>query len=69
MKKIIFYFCLMMFIGIIGILMWEVSPVVAEHLGVSVRLTDAMAYMMAIPYIIAGGLFTSAIEEKERKNS
>lgn len=69
MKKIIFYFCLMMFIGIIGILMWEVSPVVAEHFGVSVRLTDAMSYMMAIPYIIAGGLFTSAIEEKERKNS
>lgn len=69
MKKVIFYFCLMVFIGIIGILMWEVSPVVAEHFGVSVKLTDSISYMMFLPFLIAGGLFTSALEEDKEKNS
>lgn len=69
MKKVIFYFCLMLSIGVIGLLMWEASPAIAEKWGVSVKLTDAMSYMMSLPYLIAGCLFTNALDEDKEKNS
>ena len=67
MKKEVIYFTLMLLAIVAGMLLWEVSPAIADKLHTETRYTDLRAYSMALPGIIFSGLFNQA--HQARKNA
>jgi hypothetical protein len=67
MKKEVIYFLAMLLAIIAGMLLWEVSPAIADKLHTETRYTDLIAYSMALPGIIFSGLYNQARDA--RKNA
>ena len=67
MKKEVIYFLAMLLAIIAGLLLWEVSPAIADKLHTETRYTDLIAYSMALPGIIFSGLYNQARDA--RKNT
>ncbi len=67
MKKEVIYFLAMLLAIIAGLLLWEVSPAIADKLHTETRYTDLIAYSMALPGIIFSGLYNQAGDA--RKNA
>lgn len=67
MKKEVIYFLAMLLAIIAGMLLWEVSPAIADKLHTETRYTDLIAYSMALPGIIFSGLYNQARDA--RKNT
>ncbi len=67
MKKEVIYFLAMLLAIIAGLLLWEVSPAIADKLHTETRYTDLIAYSMALPGIIFSGLYNQARDA--RKNA
>lgn len=66
MKKEIIYFAAMLLAVIAGLLLWEASPAIAEHLHTETRYTDLIAYSMALPGIVFSGLFNEAHDARKK---
>lgn len=66
MKKEAIYFAAMLLAIVAGLLLWEVSPAIAERLHTETRYTDLIAYAMALPGIIFSGLFTEARDQRKK---
>ena len=66
MKKEIIYFAAMLLAVIVGLLLWEASPAIAEHLHTETRYTDLIAYSMALPGIVFSGLFNEAHDARKK---
>lgn len=67
MKKEVIYFLAMLLAIIAGMLLWEVSPAIADKLHTETRYTDLIAYSMALPGIVFSGLYNQARDA--RKNT
>lgn len=67
MKKEVIYFLAMLLAIIAGLLLWEVSPAIADKLHTETRYTDLIAYSMALPGIVFSGLYNQARDA--RKNA
>lgn len=67
MKKEVIYFLAMLLAIIAGMLLWEVSPAIADKLHTETRYTDLIAYSMALPGIVFSGLYNQARDA--RKNA
>lgn len=67
MKKEVIYFLAMLLAIIAGLLLWEVSPAIADKLHTETRYTDLIAYSMALPGIVFSGLYNQARDA--RKNT
>lgn len=66
MKKEAIYFAAMLLAIIAGLLLWEVSPAIAERLHAETRYTDMIAYAMALPAIVFSGLFNEARDQRKK---
>lgn len=66
MKKEAIYFAAMLLAIIAGLLLWEVSPAIADHLHTETRYTDMIAYAMALPAIVFSGLFNEARDQRKK---
>jgi hypothetical protein len=66
MKKEAIYFAAMLLAIIAGLLLWEVSPAIAERLHTETRYTDMIAYAMALPAIVFSGLFNEARDQRKK---
>ena len=66
MKKEIIYFAAMLLAVIAGLMLWEASPAIAEHLHTETRYTDLIAYSMALPGIVFSGLFNEAHDARKK---
>lgn len=67
MKKEVIYFLAMLLAIIAGMLLWEVSPAIADKLHAETRYTDLIAYSMALPSLVFSGLYNQARDA--RKNA
>jgi len=65
MKKEIIYFAAMLLAIVAGLLLWEVSPAIAEKLHTETGTTDMIAYAMALPAIVFSGLFNEARDKRK----
>lgn len=66
MKKEVIYFAAMALAIIAGLLLWEASPAIADHLHTETRYTDLIAYAMALPAIVFSGLFNEARDQRKK---
>lgn len=66
MKKEAIYFAAMLLAIIAGLLLWEISPAIADHLHTETRYTDMIAYAMALPAIVFSGLFNEARDQRKK---
>ena len=67
MKKEVIFCAAMLLCIVAGLLLWEVSPAIADHLHTETRYTDLIAYAMALPAIVFSGLFTEAHDQRKQK--
>ena len=67
MKKEVIYFLAMLLCIVAALLLWEVSPAIADKLHTETRYTDLIAYSMALPSLVFSGLYNQARDA--RKNA
>lgn len=66
MKKEVIYFLAMLLAIIAGMLLWEVSPAIADKLHTETRYTDLIAYSMSLPGIVFSGLYNQARDARKK---
>lgn len=67
MKKEVIYFLAMLLCIVAALLLWEVSPAIAEKLHTETNYTDMIAGFMLLPSLVFSGLYNQARDA--RKNA
>jgi len=66
MKKEVCFFIAMLLCIVAGLLLWEVSPAIAERLHTETSYTDMIAYAMALPAVVFSGLYNEARDARKK---